>query len=234
MIDPVHSGLRAVPRPIPIRGNMKSILWVGAALLASHVSACSVYMEATRPTPVDLNDYQEGMTRDAVLERLGAPDSSALESNGMNCDFYKLYTKGYGAGGKIPIALAEGAADVFTLGLAEIVLTPTEGVTKNEKHPITMCYNGPKLARITGEGQPAISADANPPIPAASTSTSDVPPGTNPSAAAAIASDQPKTGSRPVPLIVANPAPTANSQTPAVIPAAAIVDPAGAPARARP
>jgi hypothetical protein len=121
---------------------MKSILRVCAALLASHLAGCSVYMEATRPTPVDLNDYQEEMTRDAVLERLGAPDSTALESDGMSCDFYKLYTRGYGAGGKIPIAVAEGAADVVTLGLAEIVLTPTEGVTKNEKHPITICYNG--------------------------------------------------------------------------------------------
>ena len=95
-------------------GNMKSILWVCAALLASHVAACSVYMEATRPTPVDLTQYQEGMMRDSVLEKLGAPDSTALESDGLSCDFYKLYTHGYGAGGKIPIAIAESAADFFT------------------------------------------------------------------------------------------------------------------------
>jgi len=88
------------------------------------ISACDLrdwvfrVHESTRPTPVDLNEYQEGMSRDAVLEKLGAPDTSAVEANGMSCDFYKLYTKGYGAGGKIPIALAEGAADVFTLGLA--------------------------------------------------------------------------------------------------------------------
>src|SRR5260370_28923568 len=120
--------------PATIRGNMKSILSVCAVfLLASYMTACSVYMEATRPTPVDLNDYQEGMLRDAVLERLGAPDSSVAESDGTSCDFYKLYTRGYGAGGKIPIAVAEGAADVFTLGLAEIVLTPTEGVTSIQK-----------------------------------------------------------------------------------------------------
>jgi hypothetical protein len=129
---------------------MKSILSVCAALLlASYVAACSVYMEATRPTPIDLNDYQEGMTRDAVLEKLGAPDSTAAESDGTSCDFYKLYTRGYGAGGKIPIAVAEGAADVFTLGLAEIVLTPTEGVTKNEKHPVAFCYKDQKVVRVT-------------------------------------------------------------------------------------
>lgn len=162
---------------------MKSILSAGAAfLLASWVAACSVYMEATRPTPVDLNDYQKGMTRDAVLEKLGAPDSTAAESDGTSCDFYKLYTRGYGAGAKIPIALAEGAADVFTLGLAEIVLTPTEGVTKNEKHPVTFCYNSQKLARITGEGQPNVSADQNPPITSASGAISGLQPSATPSA----------------------------------------------------
>ena len=148
---------------------MKSLLSACAALmLAICVASCSVYMESTRPTPVDLNEYQEGMSRDAVLEKLGAPDSTAVEADGMSCDFYKLYTKGYGAGGKIPIAVAEGAADFFTLGLAEIALTPTEGLTKNEKHPITFCYHGQTLARVTGEGKPNAAPDQNPPPTAAS------------------------------------------------------------------
>jgi hypothetical protein len=113
------------------------------------LAQCSVYMEATRPTPVDLTEFQEGATRDSVLEKLGSPQSTATESDGASCDFYKLYTKGYGAGGKIPIAVAEGAADFFTLGLAEVVLTPTEGVTKNELHPVAFCYKDQKLARVT-------------------------------------------------------------------------------------
>src|ERR1019366_6134800 len=37
-------------------GNMKSVLSVCVALsLATCLAACSVYMETTRPTPVDLN-----------------------------------------------------------------------------------------------------------------------------------------------------------------------------------
>jgi hypothetical protein len=215
---------------------MKSILWVCAALLASNVAACSVYMEATRPTPVDLTQYQEGMMRDSVLEKLGAPDSTALESDGLSCDFYKLYTHGYGAGGKIPIAIAESAADFFTLGLAEVALTPTEGVTKNEKHPVTVCYNGQKLARITDQGQPVVAEDKNPPITAASSATSDVPPGTSPSAAAAIASDQPKAASKPEAPPATNPPTTtaANPAPPTVIPATAVVNPAAAPVTSAP
>jgi hypothetical protein len=122
--------------------------------LALFCTSCSVYMEASRPTPTDLNEFQLGQTRDSVLERLGAPISTATESDGATCDLYSLYTKGYGAAGKIPIAIAEGAADVFTLGLAEVILTPTEGVTRNDKHPITFCYKSQKLVRLTGTGAP--------------------------------------------------------------------------------
>lgn len=218
---------------------MKSILSIcGLLLLVNYITACSVYMEATRPTPVDLADYQEGMMRDAVLERIGAPDNTAIESDGASCDFYKLYTRGYGAGGKIPIAVAEGAADVVTLGLAEIVLTPTEGVTKNEKHPIAFCYKAQKLARIIGEGQPTVSASDTPPITAASSATSDVPPGSTPSAAAAIASDQPKPASQPAVPVAANPAPVAAKPAPITANPAPVVVPAAvitpAPAAASP
>jgi|SRR5580698_2088194 hypothetical protein len=113
------------------------------------LEGCSIYMESTRPTPTDLTQFQVGEERDAVLETLGSPQSNVTESDGSSCDLYQLYTKGYGAGGKIPIAVAEGAADFFTLGLAEVVLTPTEGVTKNDKHPVTFCYKDQKVVRVT-------------------------------------------------------------------------------------
>jgi hypothetical protein len=126
-----------------------------AALFAAELlvaASCSVYMESTRPTPVDLSQFGPGQTRDSVLERLGSPEQTVAESDGASCDIYALYTHGYGAGGKIPIAIAEGAADVVTLGLAEVILTPTEGVTANEKHPVAFCYRNQKIVRIVGGG----------------------------------------------------------------------------------
>jgi len=40
---------------------------------------------------------------------------------------------------------------VFTLGLAEAVMTPAEGATKNEKHPVTFCYRDQKLTRASAQ-----------------------------------------------------------------------------------
>ena len=152
---------------------MRQIFTVLFVCLTSLIPSCSVYMEATRPTPVDLDEYQVGQSRDSVLERLGSPTGSAKEGDGADCDFYQLYTKGYGAGGKIPISIAEGAADFFTLGLAEVVLTPTEGVTKNEKHPVAFCYKDAKIVRVNSDGgsssatvTPVTAADV--PVPAQS------------------------------------------------------------------
>jgi hypothetical protein len=184
---------------------MKALLSVCAVLLASSITACSVYMEATRPTPTDLNYFQVGMTRDQVVQKLGAPDTTAVQPDDQtSCDFYKLYTRGYGAGGKVPIAVAEAAADFFTLGLAEVALTPTEGVTKNEKHPVQFCYKGQELVRIVSDTPPTaspdqnppITADQNPPISAASTATSGAAPSSTASGTA-VATPSPSPTSEP-------------------------------------
>ena len=132
---------------------MKTILLVCAVMLANCLASCSVYMEATRPSAVDLNDYRPGIYRDAVVKRLGPPDSTVAESQGASCDRYELCTHGYGTGGKITFASLEGTVDLLTIGLAEIVLTPTESLTKNKKYPVVFCYRGDVLARVTDESR---------------------------------------------------------------------------------
>jgi hypothetical protein len=118
--------------------------------MSANLAGCSIFMEVTRPTPVDLGEFQAGTSRATVLGKLGAPDGTVTEGNGEDCDLYRLYTRGYGASGKLPIATAEVAADVFTLGLAEIILTPAEALTMNEKHAVSVCYDdGQKLVRTT-------------------------------------------------------------------------------------
>jgi hypothetical protein len=53
----------------------------------------------------------------------------------------ELYTHGPSGAGKGAIAAGEVIADVFTLGLAEIIFTPTEAATKNTKHTVIFCYS---------------------------------------------------------------------------------------------
>jgi hypothetical protein len=140
------------------------------------------------------------------MAKLGAPDTTQVQPNQTSCDFYKLYTRGYGAGGKIPIAVAEAAADFFTIGLAEVALTPTEGVTKNEKHPVQFCYKGQDLVRIVADTPPNASPDQNPPITAAS---NDGPPVNSSASGTATATSSPSPNAGPT--ATASPSPTSSA-----------------------
>jgi len=130
-----------------------ALLAVGVWAMISIVYACSVYMEATRPEPVDLAQFSQGDSRDNVLTRLGQPVVTTNE-NGNSCDTYHLYTNAIGAAGRAPIAIAETAADVFTIGLAEVVMTPAEMVTRNAKYPVKFCYRDNKLINVTESQTP--------------------------------------------------------------------------------
>lgn len=105
------------------------------------VGGCSPVMEATRPNPVDLSDVTVGSKRIDVVSKLGAPEATVKDGDNA-CDIYKLYTHGPNGIERAGVAVFEGAADVFTIGLAEILFFPTEIATKNEKHTVTMCYDG--------------------------------------------------------------------------------------------
>jgi hypothetical protein len=80
-------------------------------VVLSLVTGCSVYMEATRPAPVDLSKFQLGEERYSVIEQLGAPETT--EASGANsCDLYRLYTTGHGTFRKVATIVGEGATDV--------------------------------------------------------------------------------------------------------------------------
>jgi len=163
-------------------------------------------MEATRPTPIDLEKFHPGDSRTSVMEQLGSPVDTSKGSGGDSCDLYLLYLRGYGTAGKVPIAIVESAADFFTIGLAEIVLSPTEAVTRNEKRPVWFCYQNDALLSVTPK-----SAESGTPTP---TTPTPSPASASPSPTASLAST-PVPSANPTPTGLATPMRTA-SATPTV------------------
>jgi len=125
----------------------RGILVIGLIASAIGLAACSPVMESNRPDPIDLKQFTVGEDRIKVITTLGAP-MSTVENAGNSCDVYQLFTDGPGSGGKVAIAAGEAVADVFTLGLAEVVFTPVEVGTKNAKHTVTFCY-GPDTKLVS-------------------------------------------------------------------------------------
>jgi hypothetical protein len=124
---------------------------VGGFLIAmlGFIAGCSVVMEATRPAPVRLAQFDPGESRDDVVTKLGEPISTTTDADGASCDLYSLPLSGYGNWAKAGIAFGEFLADVGTVGIAEVVSTPTEAATRNKKTPVWFCYRNGLLARVT-------------------------------------------------------------------------------------
>lgn len=104
------------------------------------LTGCGPVLEATRPDPVDLSKFVPGEKRTSVLAEVGGPVASSKDGDN-SCDIYKLFTRGPDAVGKGAIAAGEVVADVFTLGLSEVVFTPAEAATRNSKHTVLFCYS---------------------------------------------------------------------------------------------
>lgn len=113
---------------------MKSLLWVvfiGVASLLS--SGCGVYLAFTQPPAVDTAALERGgLSRDVVIERLGAPKSSTKNVDGTRNDTFEYY-EGSGTGWKIGRGIFHLAADFFTMAFWEFVATPTEFAIRGDK-----------------------------------------------------------------------------------------------------
>jgi hypothetical protein len=105
-----------------------------------------------------------------------------------------LYTKGYGVAAKAPIAVGELAADVFSLGLAEIVLSPTEAATRNEKRTVWFCYQNDALLSVTVKSAGAETSTSVTPTPSPASTPTDLATPVRSNPATATPSATPSTG----------------------------------------
>jgi hypothetical protein len=130
------------------RHLLRALARLGAVCAGLTLGGCAVFMEADRPTPVDLSKLKAGEDRLDVVTEIGAPVASLINA-GNACDVYKLYTRGPGAVGKGLIVAGETVADVMTLGLSEALFTPVAAATKADRHTVVICYSpGNKLVSL--------------------------------------------------------------------------------------
>lgn len=74
-----------------------------------------------------------------LLAEFGLP-VVAEERDGRKYEIYK-FVDGYGAGAKAGRAVFHGTADILTLGLREIIATPTEGAFSGDEMAFRVRYD---------------------------------------------------------------------------------------------
>ena len=106
---------------------MKTKLTLFVTILAAAllISGCSVFMAAKQPGKLDVSLFSIGTYRALLLAEFGLPVVSEMK-DGKKVEIFK-FKQGYSSGSKAGRAVFHGVADVFTLGLWEVIGTPTEG-----------------------------------------------------------------------------------------------------------
>lgn len=117
-----------------------------AACMAALLNGCSVYMASNQPTAKNLDLLKEGTPRTLLIAEYGVPLETKTVSGKSKCEVFK-FTQGYSSGAKATRAVFHGLADVFTLGLWEVVGTPTESVFSGDYMVYEVCYDEMERAK---------------------------------------------------------------------------------------
>jgi hypothetical protein len=112
-------------------------LVLGLTLMAN--VGCSAVMAAKQPGKKDLSVLDAGTPRSHVIAELGAP-VWAGERDSNKVDVF-AFRQGYSKGARAGRAFFHAAADVFTLGLWEVVGTPIESVASGTDVKAEVTYD---------------------------------------------------------------------------------------------
>lgn len=108
------------------------------------VSGCAVFMAASQPEKKNVELFKVGTPRSLLLAEFGYPTASEVREDGKKYEIY-TFTQGYSKGAKAGRAALHGAADVLTLGLWEVIGTPTESAFDGAKMAYEIRYDSNNL-----------------------------------------------------------------------------------------
>jgi hypothetical protein len=109
------------------------------ALVTISNFGCSVFMAAKQPGLKNTDLFKVGTPRSMLLGEFGLPAVAEVK-DGKKHEIYK-FVQGYSGGAKAGRAFFHGAADVVTLGLWEVVGTPTESVFSGDEQAYEVEYD---------------------------------------------------------------------------------------------
>lgn len=110
-----------------------------AILSVFSLSSCSVYMATQQPEKKDVSLFKKGTPRSVLLGEFGYPIAQT-DHDGKKWDIWK-FRQGYSGGAKTGRTVGHAVADVFTLGLWEVVGTPIESVADGNNVAYEIAYD---------------------------------------------------------------------------------------------
>lgn len=103
-------------------------------------SGCAVVMAARQPDKKNLKILNVGTPRNNVLAEFGSPAGTETDPQGNKVDIFR-FKQGFDTATKATRSLVHDVADVFTLGLWEVVGTPAEAIFGGKDMAIKVAYD---------------------------------------------------------------------------------------------
>lgn len=129
---------------------------LGLLVVLLSAYGCAVSMATKQPDKKNLKVLAEGTPMQDVRAELGQPVWTGNDEEGSDVDVFQ-FIQGYSKGAKAGRALLHGLADVYTLGLWEVIGTTAETVASGTKLRVTVTYDQNqrvKTARVQdGQGK---------------------------------------------------------------------------------
>lgn len=147
----------------------RSFRMLAALAMSWAMLGCSAYMAANQPGQKDLTLLTKGQPRAKLIAEYGTPIHTETR-DGVKRDIFK-FKHGYHGGVRAARAVLHGTASVATLGLWEIVGTPTEGYMNGTELSAEVIYDANERVAtavpLTGEDEinRAVAGISPPPQP---------------------------------------------------------------------
>ena len=123
----------------------RSVMTMSGIALCVSLTGCAVHMAANAPSRKDVGVLKVGSHRDLLLAEFGQPAVSDTD-NGVKYDIFK-FVKGFTGGEKFFHAAGHGVMDVATLGLWEVVGTPSEGMSQDNEIMVKVTYDSNNIVQ---------------------------------------------------------------------------------------
>jgi hypothetical protein len=119
------------------RWSIVSVALLGLAVIGS--AGCSPVLASKQPSRRDVELLSPGVPRNLVLAELGQPVATETK-DGRRVEVFS-FVQGYRKGVKVARTIGHSAADVMTLGLWEVVGTPTEATLNGHRVAYEVTYD---------------------------------------------------------------------------------------------
>jgi hypothetical protein len=109
------------------------------AIAALAATGCAPVLAAKQPSRRNVDLLTPGVPRNLLLAELGQPIGTEVK-DGKRVEVFS-FVQGYRKGVKVGRTIGHTAADVMTLGLWEVVGTPTEATLNGHQVAYEVTYN---------------------------------------------------------------------------------------------